>query len=160
MYKLGLEEAEKPQIKLPMFVGSLRKQGNSRKTSTSASLTTLKPLTVWIITNWKILQEMGLPNHLIYHLRNLYVGQEATAKTRHGTTDWFKLEKGVRQGRILSPCLFKLYAENIMQNARLDKSQVGIKIARRNINNLRCEESEEELKSLLKRVKRRVKKLA
>ena len=123
-------------------------------------MTTLKPLTVWIITNWKILQEMGLPNHLIYHLRNLYVGQEATAKTRHGTTDWFKLEKGVRQGRILSPCLFKLYAENIMQNARLDESQVGIKIARRNINNLRCEESEEELKSLLKRVKRRVKKLA
>ena len=160
MYNLGLEEAEKPQIKLPMFVGSLRKQGNSRKTSTSASLTTLKPLTVWIITNWKILQEMGLPNHLIYHLRNLYVGQEATAKTRHGTTDWFKLEKGVRQGCILSPCLFKLYAENIMQNARLDESQVGIKIARRNINNLRCEESEEELKSLLKRVKRRVKKLA
>ena len=143
-----------------MFVGSWRQEGSSRKTSTSASLTTLKPLTVWIITNWKILQEMGLPNHLIYHLRNLYVGQEATAKTRHGTTDWFKLEKGVRQGCILSPCLFKLYAENIMQNARLDESQVGIKIARRNINNLRCEESEEELKSLLKRVKRRVKKLA
>ena len=133
MYKLGLEEAEKPQIKLPMFIGSLRKQGNSRKTSTSASLTTLKPLTVWIITNWKILQEMGLPNHLIYHLRNLYVGQEATAKTRHGTTDWFKFEKGVRQGCILSPYLFKLYAEYIMQNARLDESQVGIKIARRNI---------------------------
>ena len=160
MYKLGLEEAEKPQIKLPMFIGSLRKQGNSRKTSTSASLTTLKPLTVWIITNWKILQEMGLPNHLIYHLRNLYVGQEATAKTRHGTTDWFKFEKGVRQGCILSPYLFKLYAEYIMQNARLDESQVGIKIARRNINNLRCEESEEELKSLLKRVKRKAKKLA
>ena len=126
----------------------------------SASLSTLKPLTVWIITNWKILQEMGLPNHLIYHLRNLYVGQEATAKTRHGTTDWFKSEKGVRQSCILSPCLFKLYAEYIMQNARLDESQVGIKIARRNINNLRCEESEEELKSLLRRVKRRVKKLA
>ena len=160
MYKLGLEEAEKPEIKLPMFVGSLRKQGNSRKTSMSASLSTLKPLTVWIITNWKILQEMGLPNHLIYHLRNLYVGQEATAKTRHGTTDWFKSEKGVRQSCILSPCLFKLYAEYIMQNARLDESQVGIKIARRNINNLRCEESEEELKSLLRRVKRRVKKLA
>ena len=160
MYKLGLEESEKPEIKLPMFVGSLRKQGNFRKTSTSASLSTLKPLTVWIITNWKILQEMGLPNHLIYHLRNLYVGQEATAKTRHGTTDWFKSEKGVRQSCILSPCLFKLYAEYIMQNARLDESQVGIKIARRNINNLRCEESEEELKSLLRRVKRRVKKLA
>ena len=120
----------------------------------------LSLLTVWIITNWKILQEMGLPNHLIYHLRNLYVGQEATAKTRHGTTDWFKSEKGVRQSCILSPCLFKLYAEYIMQNARLDESQVGIKIARRNINNLRCEESEEELKSLLRRVKRRVKKLA
>ena len=103
---------------------------------------------------------MGLPNHLIYHLRNLYVGQEATAKTRHGTTDWFKFEKGVRQGCILSPYLFKLYAEYIMQNARLDESQVGIKIARRNINNLRCEESEEELKSLLKRVKRKAKKLA
>ena len=156
MYKPGLEEAEKQEIKVRIFVGSWRKQGNSRKTSTSASLTTLKSLTVWIITNWKILQEMGIPDHLIYHLRNLYVGQEATAKTRHGTTDWFKFEKGVKTRLYTVTCLFKLYAEYIMQNARLDESQVGIKIARRNINNLRCEE----LKSLLKRVKRRVKKLA
>ena len=88
MYKLGLEEAEKPEIKLPMFVGSLRKQGNSRKTSMSASLSTLKPLTVWIITNWKILQEMGILDNLTCLLRNLYTDQEATVRTGHGATDW------------------------------------------------------------------------
>ena len=86
---------------------------------------------------WKILQEMGIPDHLICLLRNLYAGQEATVRTGHGPTDWFQIGKGVCQGCILSPYLFKLYAEYIMQNARLDKAQSGIKIVRRNINNLR-----------------------
>ena len=84
--------------------------------STSASLTTLMPLTVWITTNWKLLKEMGIPDYLTCLLRNLYAGQEATVRTRHGTTDWFQIRKGVHQGYILSPCLFNLYAEYIMQN--------------------------------------------
>ena len=123
MYKLGLKKTEKPEIKLPTFVGSWRKQGNSRKTSTSASLTMLKPLTVDHNTLWKILKETGIPDHLIYLLRNLYAGQEATVRTRLGTTDWFKMRKGVHQGCILSPCLFNFYAEYIMWNAGLDESQ-------------------------------------
>ena len=86
---------------------------------------------------WKILQEMGIPNHLTCLLRNLYAGQEATVRTGHGITDWFQIGKGVCQGFILSPCLFNLYAEYIMQNARLDEAQAGIKIAGQNINNLR-----------------------
>ena len=98
-----------------------------RKTS-AASLTTLKPLTMWITRNWKILQEMGIPDHLICLLRNLYTGQEATGRTWHKIMDWFKIGKGVWQGCILSPCLFNSYAEYIMQNAELDKSQAGIKI--------------------------------
>ena len=109
---------------------------------------------------WKILKEMGLPEHLICFLRNLYAGQEATIRTGHGTTDWFQIGKGVRQGCILSPCLFNFYAEYIMRNAGLKEIQAGIKIARRNINNLRyadettlMAESEEELKSLLMKVK-------
>ena len=89
------------------------------------------------MANWKILKEMGIPDHLTCLLRNLYVGQEATVRTRHGTMDWFKTGKGVRQGCILSLCLFNLYAEYIMQNSGLDESQAGIKIVRRNINNLR-----------------------
>ena len=96
-----------------------------------------KPLTVWITTNWKILKEMGIPDHLTCLLRNLYAGQGATVRTGHGTTDWFQIGKGVRQGCILSPCLFNLYAEYIMRNAGLEEAQAGIKIARRNINNLR-----------------------
>ena len=84
---------------------------------------------------WKILKEMGIPDHLL--LRNLYAGQEATVRTGHGTTDWFQIGKGVHQGCILSPCLFNLYAEYIMRNAELDEAQAGIKIAGRNINNLR-----------------------
>ena len=99
---------------------------------------------------------MGIPDHLICLLRNLYAGQEATVRTRYGTTDWFQIGKGVRQGCILSPCLFNLYAEYIMGNAGLEEAQTGIKIARRNINNLRyaddttlMAESEEQLKSLL-----------
>ena len=108
----------------------------------------------------KILQEMGIPDHLICLLRNLYAGQEATVRTGHGTTDWFQIRKGVRQGCILSPCLFNFYAEYIMRNTGLEEAQAGIKIARRNINQLRyaddttlMAESEEELKSLLMKVK-------
>ena len=104
---------------------------------------------------------MGIPDHLICLLRNLYVGQEATVKTGHGTTDWFQIGKGACQGCILSPCLFNLYADYIMRNAGLDEAQAGIKIARRNINNLRyaddttlMAESEEELRSILMKMKR------
>ena len=109
---------------------------------------------------WKILKEMGIPDHLTCLLRNLYAGQEATVRTGHGTTDWFQIGKGIRQGCILSPCLFNLYPEYIMRNTGLDEAEAGIKIARRNINNLRyaddttlMAESEEELKSLLMKVK-------
>ena len=93
-----------------------KKQQSSRKTSTSALLIMLKPLTVWITTNWKILKEMGTPDHLTCLLRNLYAGQEAIVRTGHGTTDWFQIGKGVHQGYILSPCLFNLHAEYIMRN--------------------------------------------
>ena len=110
---------------------------------------------------WKILKEMGNPDHLTCLLRNLYAGQEATVRTGHGTTDWFQIGKGVCQGCILSPCLFNLYAEYIMRNAKLDKVQRGIKISGRNINNLRYADdtalmakSEEELKSLLMKSER------
>ena len=164
---MNLEKAEEPDIKLPTSVGSSKKQKSSRKTFTSALLTTSKPLTVWITTNWKILQEMGIPDHLTCLLRNLYAGQEATVRTKHGTTDWFQIGKGVHQGGILSPCLFNLYAEYIMRNAGLDETQAGIKIARRNINNLGhaddttlMAESKEELKSLLLKVKEENEKLA
>ena len=95
----------------------------------------LKPLTVWITTNWKILKEMGISDHLTCLLRNLYAGREATVRTRHGKTDWFKIGKGVHQSCILSPCLFNLHTEYIMWNAGLDETQAGIKIARRNTRN-------------------------
>ena len=160
MFKLVLEKAEKPEIKLPTSAGSWKKQESSRKTSISALLTMPKPLTVWITTNWKILKEMGIPDHLTCLLRNLYAGQEATVRTGHGTTDWFQIGKGGRQGCILSPCLFNFCAEYIMRNAGLEEAQAGIKLARRNINNLRyadditlMAESKEELKSLLMKVK-------
>ena len=93
MFKLVLEKAEEPEIKMPTSTGSWKKQESSRKTSTSALLTMPKPLTVWITTNWKILKKMGIPDHLICLLRNQYVGQEATVSTGHGTTDWFKIRK-------------------------------------------------------------------
>ena len=116
---------------------------------------------------WKILKAMGIPDHLTCLLRNLYAGQEATVRAVHGTTDWFQIGKGVCQGCILSPCLFNLYAEYIMRNARLQEAQAGIKIAGRNINNLRyaddttvMAESEEELKSLLMQVKEESENLA
>ena len=119
-----------------------------------------KPLTVWITVNWKIQKQMGIPDHLTCLLRNLYAGQEATVRTGHGTTDWFQIAKRVRQGCILSPCLFNLYAEYIIRNTGLEEAQAGIKIAGRYINNLRytddttlMAESKEELKSLLMKVK-------
>ena len=115
---------------------------------------------MWITTNWKILQEMGIPDYLTCLLRNVCADQEATVRTGHGTTDWLQIGKGVHQGCILSPCLFNLYAEYIIRNAGLDEAQVGIETAGRNINHLRyaddttlMAESEEELNSLLMKVK-------
>ena len=125
-----------------------------------------KPLTVWITTNWKILQEMGIPHQLTCLLRNLYAGQKATVRTGHGTTDWFHIGKGVCQGCILLPCLFNLNTEYIMRKAGLEEAQAGIKTAGRNTNNLRYADDttliaeSEELKSLLMKVKEERKKLA
>ena len=161
MFKLDLEKAEEPENKLPTSLGSSKKQESSRKTSTSALLTTRKPLTVWITTSCgKFLEEIGILDHLTCLLRNLYAGQEATVRSGHGTTDWLQIRKGVSQGCILSPCLFNLHAEYIMLNARLDEAQAGIKIAKRNINNFRyaddttlMAESKEELKRLLMKVR-------
>ena len=132
MFKLVLEKAEEPDIKLPTSAGSSKKQETSRKTSISASFTMPKPLTVWITINWKILKEMGIPDHLTCLLRNFYTDQEATVRTGHGKTDWFQIGKGVCQGCLLSPCLFNLYAEYTMRNTGLEEAQAGIKIARRN----------------------------
>ena len=167
MFKQDLEKAEQPEIKLPTCTESKEKKGNFRKkTPTSASLTTL-PLTVWITTNWKILKEMRIPDHLTYHLRNLYTGQEATVRTEHGTTHRFQIGKVIHQGLFLSPWLFNFYADYIMQNARLAEAQTGIKIAGRNSNNLRyaddtilMEKSKEELRTSWWKWKRRLKKLA
>ena len=166
MFKLVLEKAEELEIKLPTSAGSWNKQESSRKTYISALLTSISALYAkgfdCVDHNklWKILKEMGIPDHLTCLLRNLYAGQEAVVRTGHGTTDWFQTGKGVHQGCILSPCLFNLYAEYIMRNAGLEEAQAGIKIAGRNINNLRyaddnifMAESEEELKSLLMKVK-------
>ena len=111
-----------------------------KKKSTSASLTTLKLLAMWITTNQQTHKEMGILDHLSCLLWNLYAGQEATFRTEHGTTDWYTTGKGVHQGCILSPCLFNSYAEHTMQNARLDEAQAGIRIPGRNINNLRYAE--------------------
>ena len=159
MFKLDLEKAEEPEIKLPTSVGSSKKQESSRKTS-SASLTMPKTLTVWITRNYGKFLEMGIPDHLPCLLRNLYAGQEATITTRLERTDWFQTRKGVCQGYILSTCLFNLYADYIMRNARLDEAQAEIQIAGENISNLRyaddttlMAESKEELKSLLMKVK-------
>ena len=133
LFKLLLEKPEEPEIKLPTSAGSSKKQESSRQTSISALLTMSKPLTVWITINcgkfcgkfWGL----GIPDHLTCLLRNLHAGQEATVRTGHGTKDRFQIGKGVRQVRILSPCLFNLYAEYIMQNAGLDEAQTGNKIA-------------------------------
>ena len=159
MFKLYLEKAGEPEFKLRTSIGSSKNQESFRRTSTSL-LTMPKPLTVWITTNWKILKEMGIPDPLTCLLRNLYAGQETTVRTGHGTTDWFQIGKGVRQGCILSPCSFNVCAEYIVRNAGLEEAPAGIKISGRNINNLRYADnttlmagSEEELKSLLMKVK-------
>ena len=137
MFKLDLEKAEEPEIKLPTSVGSSKKPKDSRNIyfcfidyAKAFDCVDHKKL-------WKILKEMGILDHLICLLRNLYASQEATVSTGHGTTDWFQIGKGICQGSILLPCLFNLYAEYIMSNAGLDEAQAGIKIARKNINNLR-----------------------
>ena len=156
MFKLDLEKAEEPEIKLSTSAGSSKKNENTRKNIYFIDYTKAFD---YVDHNklWKILQEMGIPDHLTCLLRNLYAGQEATVRTGHGTTDWFQIGKGVRQGCVLSPCLFNLYAEYIMRNAGLDEAQAGTKTAGRNVNNLIyaddttiMAESEEELKSLLK----------
>ena len=146
---------------MPTSVGSWKKQESSRKNIYFCFIDYSKAFdSVDHNKLWKILREMGIPDHLTCLQRNLYAGQEATLRTRHGTTDWFQIGKGVHQGCILSPCLFNLYAEYIMRNARLDEAQAGIKIARRNINNRYADdttlmaESEEELKSLLMKSER------
>ena len=161
MFKLVLEKAEEPEIKLPTSVGSTKKQESFRKTSISALLTRLWHCQFIVGHNklWKILKEMGIPYHLTCLLRNLYAGQEATVRTGHGITDWFQIGKGVYQGCVLSPCLFNSYAKYIMRNAGLDEAQAGIKISRRNINYLSYANDtilmaeNEELKSLLMKVK-------
>ena len=136
MFKLDLEKAEEPDIKLPISVGSQKKQENCTKQNIYVCFIDYTKAFDCVDHNklWKILKEVGIPDHLTWLLRNLYAGQEATVRTRHGATDWFQIRKGVCQGCILSSCLFNLYAEYIMRNARLDDSQAGIKIARRYIN--------------------------
>ena len=169
MFKLDLEKAEEPEIKkLPTSNGSSKKQESSRKTSTSALLTTPKPLTMWITINcgkfWKRWEyQTTLPAS--WEIWMQVKKQQLELDT--GTIDWFQIGKEVHQGCILSPCLFNLYAEYIMWNSRLDEAQAGINIAGRNINYLRyaddttlVSESEEELKSLLMKVKEGMKKLA
>ena len=141
MFKLLLEKAEEPEIKLPISAGS-KKQESSRKTSIYAVLTMLKPIDCVDHNKlWKILKEKGIPDHLTCLLRNLYAGQEAIVRTSHRTTDWFQIGKGVHQVCILSPCLFNLYAVYLRWNARLEELQVGIKIYERNISNLRYAKS-------------------
>ena len=137
-FKLDLEKAEEPEIKLPTSIGSSKKQESARKNLYFCFIDYAKAFDCVDHNKlWKILKEMGIPDHLTCLLRNLYAAQEATVRTGHGT-DWFQIGKGVYQGCILSPCLFNLYADYIIWNAGLDEAQAGIKIARRNISNLRC----------------------
>ena len=163
----GFRKGRETKDQIATSTGSPKKPESSRKTSTSAFLTMPKPLTMWMTANWKILKEMGIPDHLTCLLRNLYAGQEATVRTGHGTTDWFQIGKGVCQGCIFSPCLFNLHAEYIMRNAGLEEAQAGNKTAQRNINNLRyaddttlTTETKEELKSHLMKVKEDSEKVA
>ena len=155
IFKLDLVKTEEPEIKLPTSVGSSKKQESSRKTGTSVLLVMPKS---HCVDHNKLKNPSRDGNTCL--LRNLYAGQEATVRNRRGITDWFQIGKGIRQGCILSPCLFNLYAEYIMRNAGLDEAQAGIKIAGRNINNLRyaddttlMADSEVKLKSLLMKLK-------
>ena len=166
MFKLDLEMTEEPEIKLPTSMGSLKKAKELQKNIYFCFIDYAKAFDcVGHSKLWKILKEVGIPDHLICLVRNLYVGQEATVRTGHGTTDWFQIGKGVCQCCILSSCLFNLYAEYIMRNTGLEEA--GIKVAGRNINNLRyaddttlVAESAEELKNLLMKVKGECKNLA
>ena len=167
MFKLDLEMEEEPEIKLPTSVGSLTKQEFQKNIYFCFTDYTKAFDYVDHNTLWKILKEMGIPDHLTCLLRNLYAGQEATVRTTHGTIDWFQRGKEVRQGCMLSPWLYNFYVEYVMWNAMLDEAQAGIKITGRNSNNLRyaddttlMAESEEELKSLLMKVKGESEKLA
>ena len=166
MFKVVLEKAEEPEIKLPTSAGSSKKQ-EFKKNIYFCFIDYAKAFDyVDHHKPWKILKEMGIPLHLTCLMKYLHAGQEATVRTGHGTRDWFQIGKGVRQGCMLSPCLFNIYAEYIMTKPGLNKAQAGIKIAGRNINNL-CyaddttlmAESEEELKSLLMKVKEESEKL-
>ena len=158
MFKLDLEKAEEPEIKLPTYVGCLKKQENK---NIYFCFTDYAKAFDYVDHNklWEILLEMGIPDHLTCLLRNLYAGQVATVRTGHGTTGWFQIWKGAHQGCILSPCLFNLFAEYLKRTTRLEEAQAGIKIARRNINNLRYTDDttlraeSEELESLLMKVK-------
>ena len=163
---LTLRQRTRDQI--PNMCWIIEKAQEFQKSIYFCFIDMIKPFTVWITKKGgKFLKEMGIPDHLTSHLQNLHGGQEATARTGHGTTDWFQIGKGVHQSYILSPCLFNLHAEYTMWNARLDEEQAGIMIAGRNINNLRyadyttlITESEGELKSLLMKVKEESNKLA
>ena len=137
MFKLDLEKAEEPDIKLQHLLDHQKSKRVPEKHLFCFIDYTKAFDCVDHNKLWEILQEMGIPEHLTCLLRNLYAGQEATVRTIHGTMDWFQIGEGVRQGCILSPCLFNLYAEYIMRNAGLDEAQAGIKISGRNINNLR-----------------------
>ena len=155
MFKLALEKAEESDSKLLTSAGSSKKQESSRKNIHFCFIAHVKAFDCVDHNKlWKILKEMGIQDHLTCLLRNLYAGQEATVRTGHETTDWFQIGKGEHQGCILSPCLFNLYAEYIMRNAGLEEAHPGIKIAGRNINNLRyaddttlIAEGEEDLKN-------------
>ena len=165
MFKLNLEKAEEPQIKFPTSVDSQKNQESSRKTSTSALLTTQKSFTVWITTNYGKFLKRWNTKSLYPSPEESYASQEATARTRHGKMDWLQIGKGVHQDCILSPYLFNFYAEYVMWNAGLDESQAEIKISGRNINNQRYSddttlmtENEEELKSLSMKMKEETEK--
>ena len=156
MYKMDLKKREEPEIKLPTSVG-WEKAREFQKNIYFCFIDYVKAF-VWIITNWKIFKEMGIPDPLTCLMRNPYTSLEATVITGHVTVDWFKVGKGLCLGCILSPCLFNIYAEYIMWNARLDKSKAGIKIARKNALRYADDitlmaEREEELKSFLMKVK-------
>ena len=160
MFKPVLEKAKEAEIKLPTSAGSLKKK-ELQKNIYFCFIDYVKAFDCVDHNElWKVLKEMGIPDHLTYLLRNLYAGQEATVRTGHGTTDWFQTGKRVRQGYILSLYLFNLHAEYIMRTPGMEETQAGIKITRRNINNLRytdettlMAESEEKLKSLFMKVK-------
>ena len=165
MLKLVLEKAEEPEIKLSTSAGSWKKQESSRKTFISALLTMPKSLTVWITKNWKILQEMGISDPLICLLRNLYSGQEAPVRTGQGTADLFQIGKGIHQA-VYCHLAYLTYMqstykrETYMRNAGLEEAQAGIKIAGRNINNLKYADDTTLMAESEQELKRRVKKLA